>query len=275
MKTIQHILLILFMQSALSHAASLQSENTALVPLPSLDDFTKGQNGWAIGLGLGVEYESAYEGSDEFGLEADPAGAVQWRSGDDIFYWAGEAIGWRGLRANNWLFEAALSFDEGREESASDEGHLAGLGEGEEGLELVLQLRHTLDDDWRFWLDGRIVAGENGNLGLIGLGYRLGDKSDGSGHEIAIAVVFHDSDYANKDFGIDENQSAASGLTETYLDGGFRSMGINYNFRHYVNDNWQIFAEAVYEQYFGEIKDSPIARNNYEAELGIGFIYLF
>ncbi|WP_448568349.1 MipA/OmpV family protein [Thalassotalea ganghwensis] len=275
MKTIQLILVILFMQSALSHAASLQSENAALVPLPSLDDFTKGQNGWAIGLGLGVEYESAYEGSDEFGLEADPAGAVQWRSGDDIFYWAGEAIGWRGLRANNWLFEAALSFDEGRQKSASDEGHLAGLGDGEEGLELVLQLRHTLDDDWRYWLDGRIVAGENGNLGLIGLGYRLGDKSDGSGHEIAIAVVFHDSDYANKDFGIDEEQSSASGLTETYLDGGFRSIGINYNFRHNVNDNWQIFAEAVYEQYFGEIKDSPIAQNNYEAEIGIGFIYLF
>ncbi|WP_229159262.1 type 1 periplasmic-binding domain-containing protein [Fluctibacter halophilus] len=73
-------------------------DKTALVPLPSLDDFTKGKDGWAFGLGLGVEYETAYEGSDEFGLELQPAGAVQWRKGDNIFYFAGEAFGWRGLR---------------------------------------------------------------------------------------------------------------------------------------------------------------------------------
>jgi outer membrane scaffolding protein for murein synthesis (MipA/OmpV family) len=88
-------------------------------------------------------------------------------------------------------------------------------------------------------------------------------------------VVYHDSEYANKDFGIDAEQSAASGLDETDLSGGFRSVGINYNYRHYINENWQIFGEAVYERYSGDIKDSPIARNNYEAEVGVGFIYVF
>jgi len=257
------------------HTALAQDGKTALVPLPSVDDFTRGNDGWAFGLGLGVEYESAYEGSDEYDFEVDPAGAVQWRRGDDIFYWAGEALGWRGLRSDTWLFEAAVGFDEGRKESDSDDGRLAGLGDGDEGVEVVLQVRRAFDADWRYWLDGRVVTGENGSLGLFGVGRRFGDKNDGTGHEIAIAVVFHDSDYANKDFGIDAEQSAGSGLNETYLSSGFRSIGLNYNYRHNINENWQVFGEAVYERYSSDITDSPIARSNYEAEVGVGFIYVF
>ena len=99
MKKFTGLLLIMFIHGLFIQTALAQDGNTALVPLPSLDDFTRGDDGWAFGLGLGVEYESAYEGSDEYGFEVDPAGAVQWRSGDDIFFWAGESLGWRGLRS--------------------------------------------------------------------------------------------------------------------------------------------------------------------------------
>lgn len=256
-------------------AVSAQEGNTALVPLPSVDDFTRGDDGWAFGLGLAVEYEAAYEGSDEYDFEIDPAGAVQWRSGDNIFYWAGEALGWRGLRSDTWFIDAAVGFDEGREESDSDEGRLEGLGDEEEDAEFVLQVRRAFDADWRYWLDGRIVTGDSGTLGLVGVGRRFGEQLDGSGHEIAIALVFHDSDYANKDFGIDASQSAGSGLNQVDLSSGFRSVGFNYNYRKNINDNWQFFGEVVYERYSSDIEDSPIARNNYEAEVGVGFIYRF
>ena len=245
------------------------------MPLPSVDDFTSGDDGWAFGLGLSVEYEPAYEGSDEYDFEVEPAGAVQWRSGDNVFFWAGEALGWRGLRSETWLFEATVGLDEGREESDSDDGRLDGLGDVDEGAVLVLQTRRAFDAEWRYWLDGRVAIGENGTLGLFGVGRRFGDQNDGTGHEISIAVVFHDSDYANEYFGIDADQSAASGLNETNLSGGFRSVGFNYNYRRYINENWQIFGEAVYERYSSDIEDSPVARNNYEAEVGIGIIYVF
>ncbi|WP_207062087.1 MipA/OmpV family protein [Motiliproteus sp. SC1-56] len=275
MKKAKGLLLGVFIHTLFFQVALAGDGTTALVPLPSIEDFTRGDDGWGFGLGLSVEYESAYEGSDEYGFEVDPAGAVQWRSGDDIFFWAGEALGWRGLRANKWLFEAAVAFDEGREESDSDDGRLDGLGDADEDFELVLQARRAFDVDWRYWLDGRVVTGDNGSLGLIAVGRRFGDHKDGTGHEIAVAVVFHDSDYASKDFGIDAGQSAASGLDETDLSGGFRSFGFNYNYRHYIDENWQIFGEAVYERYSSDIEDSPIARNNYEAEVGVGFIYVF
>ena len=275
MRYLTGLLAVVLMQTLAFEAESAQDGKTALVPLPSVDDFTRGEDGFSFGLGLGVEYESAYEGSDEFGFEANPAGAVQWRRGDDIFYFAGEALGWRGLRADKWLFDAAVAFDEGREESDSDDGRLDGLGDSEEGTEFVLQVRRAFDADWRYWLDGRVVTGDSGLLGLFGMGRRFGDRSDGSGSEIGIVAVYHDSDRANRDFGVNAAQSVASGLAETHLSGGFRSVGVNYTYRSFINANWHIFGEVLYEHFSSDVRRSPIAREDFEAEVGIGFIYMF
>jgi MipA family protein len=275
MNKITALVLILVTCTFTFNTALAQAEKTVLVPLPSVDDFTKGNDGWSFGLGLGVEYETAYEGSDEFGLEIQPAGAVQWRKGENIFYFAGEAFGWRGLRDDKWLFEALLGFEEGREEGDSDEGWLDGLGTQDEGFELVLQARRAFTSDWRYWLVGRVVTGGDGNLGLFGVGRRFGDQIDGTGHEVNVVAVFHDSEYANKGFGIDAIQAEASGLAATTLSGGLRSIGVDYSFRHYINENWQIYGEALFEYYSSDVRESPIARSNYETEVGIGFIYIF
>ena len=275
MKNFAGLLLTLSLLGSYHQAALAQDGKGAVVPLPSVDDFTRGEDGWGFGLGVGVEYESAYEGSDEFGFEVEPAGAVQWRRGDDVFYFAGQALGWRGLRADTWLLEAVVAFDEGREEGDSDDGRLDGLGDVDGETQLVLQARRAFDADWRYWLVGRVVTADSGNLGLFGVGYRFGDRTDGSGSEINLVGVFHDSGVANRDFGITAAQSAASGLDETRLSGGFRSLGLNYNYRHYLNDNWQVFGEALYEQFSSDVQDSPIARSNYEAEVSIGLLYVF
>lgn len=275
MKRLTSLLLALSIQGLLSQAAWAQDGKTALVPLPSVDDFTRGKDGWGFGLGVGVEYESAYEGSDEFGLEVEPAGAIQWRKGNDVFYWAGEALGWRGLRAGHWLLEAVVAFDEGRKESDSDNGRLNGLGDGDEEAELVLQARRAFDADWRSWVIGRVVAGGGGTLGLFGMGYRFGEKSDGTGSEINVVVVLHDGERANRDFGVNGAQSVASGMNETRLSGGFRSLGVNYVYRHRISERWQVFGEALYERYGSEVQKSPIARSRYEAEVSVGLLYTF
>ena len=71
----------------------------------------------------------------------------------------------------------------------------------------------------------------------MGIGRRFGNQKDGNGHGVAIAVVFHDNDFANEDFGIDAEQSAVSGLEETNLSGGFRSVGFNDNYRHNIDEH--------------------------------------
>lgn len=164
-----------------------------------------------------------------------------------------------------------MGFEEGREEGDSDDGYLDGLGEQDEGFELVLQARRAFTSDWRYWLIGRVVTGGDGNLGLFGVGGRFG----GSGHEVNLVAVFHDSEYANKGFGIDTAQSEASGLPATSINGGLRSIGIDYNYRYNVNRSRQIYGEALFDYYSSDVRESPIARSNYETEVGIGFIYIF
>jgi MipA family protein len=275
MNKLASLLWFTLMLGHLASTAWAQDRKTSLVPLPSVEDFSKGKDGWSFGLGLSIEYESAYEGSDEFGFEVDPAGAVQWRKGNDVFFWAGEALGWRGLRAGTWLFEAVVGFDEGRKEKDSKKGRLNGLGDGRERAQFALQVRHALGLDWRHWLIGRVVTGGQGNLGLFGVGRRFGDKNDGTGSEVNLVVVFHDRRYANTDFGITAQQSSASGLSETRLGGGFRSLGVNYTYRHDINQNWQLFGEAVYERFSSRVRASPIARSSHEAEIGVGLLYRF
>ncbi|GAB3023298.1 MipA/OmpV family protein [Bowmanella dokdonensis] len=255
-------------------AINAAETKTPLVPLPSIDDFTHG-DGWGVGVGLGVEYESAYEGSDEFELEVDPAGGVQWRTGEHIFFWAGEAIGWRTLVDDSWLFQASLGYEEGREEGDSKDGRLNGLGESGSGAELLLEVRHALGQDWRYFLDGRISTGSIGTLGIFGVGTCLACQPDGTGWEIGAVVTFHDSEFANRGFGVNAQQSIDSGIPQTDVDGGFRSVGINVNYRYYLNKNWQLFGEALYERYGSDVSDSPLSRNDYEAEIGIGFVYVF
>ena len=59
MKNITGLLLAVFIHALFFQTALAQDGKTALVPLPSVDDFTRGNDGWAFGLGLGVEYEPA------------------------------------------------------------------------------------------------------------------------------------------------------------------------------------------------------------------------
>ncbi|WP_120511767.1 MipA/OmpV family protein [Photobacterium salinisoli] len=247
---------------------------TSLVPLPSLDDFTNG-DGWGVGLGLGIEYESAYEGSDEFELEVEPAGGVQWRTGDHLFYWSSLAIGWRTLVKDAWLVQTSIGYEEGREEGDSEDGRLDGLGESSSGATLLLETRYALAENWRYFLDGRVLTGEIGTLGIFGAGTCLACQSNGTGWELGAVVTFHDGKLANRDFGVNTQQSINSGLPETDVDSGYRSTGVNVNYRNYLNENWQVFGEALYEVYGSDVSDSPISRNNYEAEIGVGFIYVF
>jgi outer membrane scaffolding protein for murein synthesis (MipA/OmpV family) len=64
-------------------------------------------------------------------------------------------------------------------------------------------------------------------------------------------------------------------LNQTAVSGGLRSFGLDYAYHYSINQNWQIFGEAPYEPYSSDVKASPIARSNYEAEVGVGFVYRF
>lgn len=261
----------------LSTAVHAQTDTpAALVPLPSVFDFTRG-GGWGVALGAGVEYEAAYDGSDEYSLELDPAGAVQWRDGNHLYFWEGMELGWRGRLADVWLVQAGLRNEGGLEPDDSEDGVLDGLEERDSHLVGFLEARRSIGDNWRNWVGGRLMAGESGFgvLGVVAAGHRFGDQVDGTGTEVYVFSTFGSATFINKDFGVTAADSAASGLAQADLDGGYRSTGINLIHRRYIADHTQLIAAAEAERYNSDIGDSPIARDNHEAGVELAIVREF
>ena len=245
-----------------------------LFPMPSVPDVTDG-DGWAFSIGGGFEYEAEYDGSDEYGAEAEPAFVIQRRSGNQVWFLEGQELGWRGLYADKWMLQGGLRFEGGREESESPA--LAGLGDVDDELMGMIEVRRALGDDWTNWAAARLMAGGSdiGTLGVVAAGHTFGANERGMGIDVFAFATFGSSEFVNRDFGITALQSANSGLPVTEIDGGYRSFGIQAVGRWRFGDSWQLQAEAGYEQYNSDIADSPIALDDYESEIGLTVIYRF
>lgn len=248
----------------------------ALVPLPSVLDFTRG-GGFGLAIGVGVEYEAAYDGSDEYEVEFSPAGAIQWRTGNHMLFFEYPELGWRGVFSQRWLVQAGLRYEGGLEPSDSDDGALDGIKERDSHLTGFAEVRWALDSQWRNWIAGRILAGESefGVLGVLAAGHRFGHRLDGMGTEVYAFVTFGDSAFLNKDFGVTAEDALASGLAETTLDGGYRSAGLQLVHRQWIARRLQLIGQAGVELYNSEIADSPIARDDYEFEVSLTLVWQF
>jgi MipA family protein len=258
------------------HAFAQGENELPLVPLPSVFDFTRG-GGWGVALGVGVEYETAYDGSDEYEFEIDPAGAIQWRTGNHLFFWEGMELGWRGRIADVWLVQAGVRYEDGLEPDDSEDGNLDGFEERDSHLVGFLEVRRAFGSDWRNWIGARAMGGESdfGWLGVLAAGHRFGDRLDGTGTEMLIFSTFGTDDFITKDFGVTTADSVASGLPETELGGGYRSTGLTLIDRRYLTRNIHLIAQAGAELYSSDIQDSPVARKDYEIEVGLSIVYQF
>jgi outer membrane scaffolding protein for murein synthesis (MipA/OmpV family) len=270
------IVTIVAAMTALSLSAAHAEEAAPLFPLPFTPDFTRG-SGWGVALGLGVEYETVYPGSDEYEFELDPALAIQWRRGNHLFSWEGLELSWTTRQNDLWYFQVDLGWDGEREESDSEDGRLDGLAERDDQFTVTGEVRYALDDAWRNYVGTRISVGDGdfGTKGFIYAGHRLSSRQDGGGTEIFLYATFADSNNLNREFGVSQPEAVASGLAETDLDTGYRSSGLRVVDRRLISDHVQIVTGFEFEYYGNEVQDSPIARQDYGLEVELAILYRF
>ena len=262
--------------TALNLTAAHAEEVAPLFPLPFTPDFTRG-SGWGVALGLGVEYETAYAGSDEYELELDPAGAIQWREGNHLFSWEGLELSWTTRQKDRWYIQADLGLDGEREEGDSDDGRLDGLDERDDEFTATGEVRYAFDSQWRNYIGTRVSVGNSdfGTLGFLFVGHRFGSRQDGSGTEAFLYAKLADSNNLNRDFGISPSEATTSGLVETDLDGGYRSTGLRLVDRRYLSKHIQAVSGLEIEYYSSDVRDSPIAREDFAAEVELAILYHF
>jgi outer membrane scaffolding protein for murein synthesis (MipA/OmpV family) len=253
-----------------------QAAEPALVPLPSVLDFTQGE-GFGIALGAGVEYESAYDGADETELAVEPAGAVHYRRGNHLFFWEGMELGWRSRVADVWLVQAGIRNEGGLEPDDSEDGKLKGIQPRDSHVVGFLEVRRGLGSDWRNWVAARVMGGPRdfGLLGVLAAGRRFGQQLDGTGTEVYGFVTFGDDNFINKDFGVTAADAAGSGLRQTTLSGGYRSAGIQLVHRRHLTRKLHAIAQAGVEFYSSDIGNSPIARKDNEFEVSLALVWQF
>ena len=252
------------------------SSKDPIVPLPSIFDFTEG-GGWGFAVGLSVEGENSYDGSDEYEVGVAPAGAVQYRVDDSIFFWEGYKLGVRALASDRLLIEGGARYEAGLDPDDSDDGRLDGIAKRDSHIVGFLEARYALDDNWRNWVGALTLAGESdfGVLGVLAAGHRFGDSTDGSGPEVYAFSTFGNGHFINKDFGVPASDALTSGLEQTDLSGGYRSTGIQGIYRHIFNEDFQLIFSSGVEFYSGAINDSPIARQDFEIETTLTALYTF
>ena len=262
--------------TALNLTAAHAEETAPLFPLPFTPDFTRG-SGWGVALGLGVEYETAYAGSDEYGFELDPAGAIQWRKGNHLFSWEGLELSWTTRQKDRWYIQVDLGLDGEREEDDSDDGRLDGLDERDDELTGTGEVRYSFDGEWRNYIGTRISAGDSdfGTKGFLFAGHRFGSRHDGGGTELFLYATFADSDNLNREFGVSPSEATTSGLAETDLDAGYRSSGLRVVDRRFASEHIQIVSGFEFEYYSNDVQDSPIAREDFALEVELAMLYQF
>ena len=276
MRTLKLMTTIVTALTAFNITAVQAEEGAPLFPLPFTPDFTRG-SGWGIALGAGVEYETAYAGSDEYGFELDPALAIQWRTGNHLFSWEGLELSWTTRQKDRWYIQVDLGFDGEREEGDSDDGRLDGLDERDDEFTGTGDLRYALDEEWRNYVGTRISVGDSdfGALGFLFAGHRFSSRQDGGGTEAFLYAKFGDSNHLNREFGVSPSEAAASGLAETDLDGGHRSSGLRLVDRRFASEHIQIVSGLEFEYYSNDVQDSPIAREDFALEVELAMLYHF
>jgi MipA family protein len=256
--------------------AARAEDGLPLFPLPFTPDFTRG-GGWGFALGIGAEYETAYAGSDEYEFELDPAFALQWRTGNHLFSWEGLEVSWTTRPRDQWYFQVDLGLDGEREEGDSDDGRLDGLDERDYVFTVTGEVRYAFDSEWRNYIGTRVSVGDSdfGALGFLFAGHRFGSRRDYGGTEAFLYSTFADGSNLNVDFGIGASEAAASGLAETDLGGGYRSTGLRLVDRRFIGKNVQIVSGFEFQYFSDDVRDSPIAREDFALEVELGVIFQF
>jgi outer membrane scaffolding protein for murein synthesis (MipA/OmpV family) len=235
------------------------------------------QEGWRYSLGLGLEYEAMYHGSDETEVGLSPYAEIafskdNWEFQSNIFnnrliYQATDnifAIGW-------------VNLEEGRDEESSEEGVLNGMGEIDDQIELGGGFAWQPMDKLTISLVGQGYAGgdtEKGLVGFLGAHYRFIEQEDFV-FEVGADISFANSDHLNTEFGITDQQANDSGYAAYAIDGGLKSYGLSANGSYAFKENMMVSFGAHYEVYTSDVKNSPIVTTENEMEVELTFIYQF
>ena len=101
------------------------------------------------------------------------------------------------------------------------------------------------------------ISGVN-NGGLLGLEVGYTYKRQKLISRVALNTSFATSKYLNTYFGVDDEGSQMSGLSNYKLDSGFKDIGTSASLIYMLNKTWMLGTVFRYNLLIGDVEDSPV-----------------
>lgn len=213
-------------------------------------------------IGLGASVGPSYFGSDDY--DVGPWGTVRFdylRLPGGLSWGSANSIGVRhgfGLRG---------SFNYVGSRRAGDHSELKGLDDVDAAYEVGLGIGYEARD-WRAFTDVRYgFGGHETFLAEVGADaiYRPTNSLTLS---IGPRLDFGTGSYMRTYFGVTEDESVASGLSEYNPSGGLKTVGVEVGARYAISGGWGVEGVATYDRLVDDAADSPITALGSEDQFG-------
>ncbi|PRA29227.1 MipA/OmpV family protein [Pseudomonas poae] len=178
-----------------------------------------------------------------------------------------DGLTWSALNTNGFTAGPYINYLQGR----TSNGSLRGLHDVSDRAEVGGFVQYAPADFWRVYAQvGHAVGGvsdQNGVLGKVGgeLGYPLGGGIIGSTNLMA---HFADGRQTQTFFGVDANESAASGFRPYNASGGFQNLTFTQSFEFPLASNWSLLTSASWIHLVGSAADSSIVKQTGDVNQG-------
>lgn len=241
---------------------------------------------WNLTIGLATLYMPAFIGSRDYQGLVFPDIKVEYR---DVFFASlFEGVGYNIIDSDGWRAGPIAKLDIGREEDDDNPFRVAGkktralrgLGDVSMAPELGGFVEYRFDP-FSYSLEVRqAVGGHKGVVADIGAQYMGMTAPFGRQviYMIGPQATFASAKYNNAYFGIDENQSANSGLRRYRAKAGLVSYGVGAFVATPVTDALSLGLMARYDRLGPEAADSPLIRERGRANqfmAGLRLTYAF
>jgi MipA family protein len=232
---------------------------------------TQPESDWKISVGPGMYIFPKFPGSSRLQVLPFPMQDISWK--DRVFSQGPDVLGVNVLRSENYHLGASLSFDF-QSRSASDDARLKGLPDVHYGPKLRLFGDYTY---WAFTGAAAVYQDIGGTgQGLTATADLLMSAPIGKALiSMGPGLTWANGTYTRTFFGVDQQQSVASGLPQYNTSSGLRDVHFNVAGTYTFDKHWSANVAMVIGRLQRYAAGSPITERRLDLNGTASVLYRF
>ena len=261
-------------------AAALAAVTATASPAVAQSSDTNSDNNdssiFIVTVGPGMRLRPEFPGARDRELAFYPLIQVRKAGTDPVFATPDQSLGVSLLKSEGFRAGPAIRLGQRRDEDDA----IPGIGNVKRAIEVGGFAEYYLSPNLR--ARGELRKGFGGHKGLLadlGADMIVGKVTGPFHFSIGPRARLADGKYARAFYGVDAQQSAATGLEMHEAGGGLQSLGALGSMKYRMNGGFGVQGYARYQRLLGDAADSPLVRSSVgsrnQFEVGMGLTYSF